>query len=184
MGSAFFWVQLAEPKNGAIQQLTKIGPTHKVSDTAGNSLEKLIASRRIAVFEMNPGIKAARNPGAVQTSFPVADHPQEIQWQAFWVLSEGKKAIVIDARPAKLYEMGHVPGAINISREQFAADYEKEKASVEADRERPVVVYCNGLDCEDSKMVSGALIKLGFRRVLLYKGGWQEWTFQHLPEEK
>jgi rhodanese-related sulfurtransferase len=72
---------------------------------------------------------------------------------------------------------------LNVSREEFAADYAIQKALLESDKGRLIAVYCEGLDCEDSQMVAGALVKLGYRRVLLFKGGWTEWTFQHLPRE-
>ena len=149
----------------------------------GNSLEKLIATRRTAILEENPRVNAARVADPVQAFFPLADHPQPIRWQEFRALAEGKKAIVLDARPEKIYGLGHVPGSLNLSREQFARDYAKEKPVLEADKDRAVAVYCNGLDCDDSKMVAGAFVKLGYRRVLIFKGGWTEWTFQHLPQE-
>jgi rhodanese-related sulfurtransferase len=130
--------------------------------------------------------------------FSVTDYPQMIDLDVFRALAEEGKvdngqadrqqgnqrqSIVLDARVEKLYKLGHVPGALNVSREKLAEDYAKVKAILEADKDKPVAIYCNGLDCEDSKMVAEALIKLGYRRVLIFQGGWQEWLFQHLPQE-
>jgi len=135
------------------------------------------------VLEENPKVNAAKISDPVQPSFSIADHPQLIGWEEFWALAESKKGVILDARTEAIYRQGHVPGALNLSREQFAGDYAKQKSTLETDKDRAVAVYCNGLDCEDSKMVSDALVKLGYRRVLIFKGGWKEWTYQHLPEE-
>jgi rhodanese-related sulfurtransferase len=149
----------------------------------GNSLEKLIASKRIAILESNPRIKAAKPTTSAVTPVASAAHPQNINWQAFRALAESKKAVILDARTEKIYRLGHVPGALNLPREGFASEYAKQKSALESQKDQPIAVYCAGLDCEDSKMVSDALIKLGYRRVLIFKGGWTEWTFQKLPQE-
>jgi len=83
----------------------------------GNSLEKLIASRRMALLESNPRIKAAKDLTAISLSFPTADHPQIIGWQAFRALTDSKKGVILDARPEKIYRLGHVPGALSFARE-------------------------------------------------------------------
>ena len=149
----------------------------------GNSLEKSIAAKRIALLEANPKVREAKG-SVVSTSlsFPQVDHPQVISWQDVRSISESKKGVILDARQEKIYRLGHVPGALNLSREGFSADYAKQKALLESDKNQVIVVYCAGLDCEDSLMVAGALVKFGFRRVLIFKGGWSEWTFQHLPQ--
>jgi rhodanese-related sulfurtransferase len=99
----------------------------------------------------------------------------------FRAFVEGKRGLVLDARPAVFYELGHVPGALNVARAEFGRDYAAQRAALEAGRSGPLAVYCSGLDCEDSQMVANALAQLGYRPVLVFRGGWDEWTQAGLP---
>ena len=95
-----------------------------------------------------------------------------------------KDDLVIDARPSSSYRHGHVPGAINLSRDAFAQDYLRLRESLEKAKDNPIVVYCTGGDCHDSKMVAQALTSLGFSQVRVFIGGWDEWTKAGLPSEQ
>jgi rhodanese-related sulfurtransferase len=99
----------------------------------------------------------------------------------FRTLVEGKRGLVLDARPAIFYQLGHVPGALSVAREEFGRDYRAQRAVLEPARSGPLAVYCSGPDCEDSQMVADALARLGYRRVLVFRGGWDEWTQAGLP---
>ena len=93
------------------------------------------------------------------------------------------KAIILDARPALFYRVGHVPGARALSRETFETDYARQRAFLESHHEDRLVIYCSGDTCVDSRMVAAALQKLGYPHVLVYAGGWEEWQAAALPEE-
>ena len=97
---------------------------------------------------------------------------------------QSKRGVVLDARPEIFHRLGHVPGALSLSRDEFESDYAKQRARLEPMRDEPVVVYCSSASCEDSQMVADALAKLGYRRVLVFKGGWDEWSQAGLPEER
>lgn len=99
----------------------------------------------------------------------------------FRSLVEHHHALVLDAREAPYYQRGHVPGALNLSRENFTRDYERLRPILEAARNKPIVVYCSGGDCHDSKMVTGALLSLGFSDARYFPGGWAAWTAAKLP---
>ena len=89
--------------------------------------------------------------------------------------------LILDARAAPFYRLGHVPGALNLSRENFARDYQRLAATLTTAKDRPIVVYCSGGSCHDSKMVAGALLSLGFADVRVFTGGWDEWKDAGLP---
>ena len=89
----------------------------------------------------------------------------------------------IDARPEALYRSGHVPGALNIPRDDFERAYSVARAALEPAKERPVVVYCSEADCQDSELVAGTLGRLGYRHLYVYKEGWEEWSRAGLPQE-
>lgn len=87
----------------------------------------------------------------------------------------------IDARPAVLFRLGHIPGAISLPADAFAAHYPEVQERLNA--ASALIVYCTGPSCEDASRVSDALRRLGHTSVLIFKGGWQEWTSSGLPEE-
>jgi rhodanese-related sulfurtransferase len=94
---------------------------------------------------------------------------------------EQKNALILDARPGPFYENGHVPGALNLSREDFAHDYRRLAPVLKTNAERPIIVYCSGGDCHDSRMVASALLSFGFADVKVFSGGWEQWSAAHLP---
>lgn len=96
------------------------------------------------------------------------------------VLAE-QRPLVLDARAASFYREGHIPGAFNLSRENFGSDYQRLSATLGAARDRPIVVYCSGGSCHDSKLVAGALLSLGFANVRVFTGGWEAWQDARLP---
>ena len=103
---------------------------------------------------------------------------------AFREVVDSKKAIVLDARPEIFHRLGHIPGAISLSREEFKADYTKQRSRLESDKSQMIAIYCSSASCEDSAMVADGLVKLKYNRVYVFKGGWNDWTAAHLPKEK
>jgi rhodanese-related sulfurtransferase len=94
---------------------------------------------------------------------------------------DAKSTLILDARPSSFFEVGHVPGAINLARDDFAHDYRKLSAVLDANRDKPIIVYCSGGDCHDSKLVANALLSLGFSDVTVFTGGWDAWSAAGLP---
>ena len=94
---------------------------------------------------------------------------------------DNKNAVILDARAAPFYAQGHVPGAINLSRDDFANDYRRLRSTLDQSRDKPIVVYCSGGDCHDSRMVASALLSLGFSKVQVFTDGWTGWTQAGMP---
>jgi rhodanese-related sulfurtransferase len=94
---------------------------------------------------------------------------------------ESKSALILDARSSVFFQQGHVPGALNLARDEFAVDYRNLSPTLKGATDRPIIVYCSGGYCHDSKMVAGALLTLGFANVRLFTGGWDEWSAANLP---
>ena len=57
------------------------------------------------------------------------------------LMSGGKKAVLIDVRPAEEYSAGHIPGAINIPAERITAD----KHRLPRDKAVTLIFYCRGV---------------------------------------
>jgi rhodanese-related sulfurtransferase len=94
---------------------------------------------------------------------------------------DGKSAIILDARPSVFFEQGHVPGAVNLARDNFAQDYRRLSAVLKAAGDKPMIVYCSGGECHDSRLVANALLTLGFGNVKVFTGGWEDWSAAKLP---
>ena len=85
----------------------------------------------------------------------------------------GAKALLIDARPNPKYLGGTIPSSISIPDTQidkFIGQLDK----VAKDKE--IIVFCGGWECEKSPIVAGHLKGLGYTNVKLYQAGEPEWS--------
>jgi rhodanese-related sulfurtransferase len=92
-----------------------------------------------------------------------------------------KNTLIFDARPSSFFAQGHVPGALNLARDDFAHDYRQLGSVLKEAQDKPIIVYCGGGDCHDSRLVANALLTLGYGDVSVFTGGWQEWSAEKLP---
>jgi rhodanese-related sulfurtransferase len=81
--------------------------------------------------------------------------------------------VLIDARLPELFERGHIPGAISLPLSRFddfiAERMERLRAA------HLLVVYCSGWSCNDSYDLARRLQDKGFKDLLLYRGGVEDW---------
>ena len=94
---------------------------------------------------------------------------------------DSRNSLILDARPSVFFEQGHVPGALNLARDDFARDYRNLAGMLQTAHYKRIVVYCSGGDCHDSRLVANALLSLGFSNVSVFTGGWEEWSAAGLP---
>lgn len=95
-------------------------------------------------------------------------------------LEEGT-AIIIDARDPNEYEAGHILGSLNLPDHHFMEAFQEYGDSLP--REIPLVVYCQGGQCDQSHTVLDQLQDLGFEFLFLYKEGWNGWKERGFPSE-
>lgn len=95
-------------------------------------------------------------------------------------IEEGS-AIAIDARNAKYFEEGHIPGAVNLPATIFGETFAEIGEALP--RDYPFIVYCQGGPCGESLDVLEHLEVLGFESLFLYEGGWLDWEEKKLPVE-
>jgi len=90
--------------------------------------------------------------------------------------AEAKRALILDARPSVFFEQGHVPGALNLARDDFARDYRNYQARgvkfVRQPKEEPygtvavfADLYGNLWDLLQMKSGSGAVHRAAARNV-------------------
>jgi len=83
-------------------------------------------------------------------------------------------AVFVDARFPGDYEAGHLDEAINIPLFLDRAQRSERLSSVGADRK--IVVYCQSGGCDYARRVAVHLLKDGYAHVVIFKGGWNEWS--------
>jgi rhodanese-related sulfurtransferase len=87
-------------------------------------------------------------------------------------------AVFIDARHEFDFKLGHIRGAINIPLRM----YETKMALLDTiPKNRLLITYCDGAECNSSIELSVKLAKDGYSVVKIFFGGWREWTEANLP---
>ena len=64
-------------------------------------------------------------------------------------LSSGD-TIIIDARPAVFYELGHIPNAASLPLVNFEASFDRVNKEYNLKKFKQIIVYCSDRDCDDS----------------------------------
>lgn len=83
-------------------------------------------------------------------------------------------ALLIDARPAaRKFDLGHIPGAINIPDLKFD---ELAAKMLPADKATLLIFYCEGEKCMLSHKSAFKAEKLGYGNIKVYAGGFPDWV--------
>ena len=90
--------------------------------------------------------------------------------------------ITLDARPRVFYELGHLPGARSLSREEFSTEFSSIEPILRVPG-RTLLIYCSDVSCEDGALVARALQERGLGPLLLFAGGVAEWESAGKPVE-
>ena len=83
--------------------------------------------------------------------------------------------IIIDARPAVFYELGHIPNAASLPLVNFESSFDRVNKEYNLKKFKQIIVYCSDRDCNDSYKLAKKLQSKGLVNILVYKGGWQGW---------
>lgn len=88
-----------------------------------------------------------------------------------------KKYRFIDARDIADYGAGHIQGALNIPFHEI--DKYKDRLN-DLPKEQVYVTYCSSA-CDVSIEMAYYMAKLGFKKVYIFHGGWDEWKAAGYP---
>jgi len=91
-----------------------------------------------------------------------------------------KNVIFIDARDEGDFLSGHITNAVNIPFD----DFDNHQGKLEnLPKEKPLVIYCAGTDCDLSILLGNLLFEQGYKQVYVFFGGWIEWSDANYPIE-
>ncbi len=113
---------------------------------------------------------------------PDIGRPIQIQISKVKAFFDAKAGTMIDAREPAEYAEGHIPGAINLPYDEVVTDPLRLE-SFDAGG-KPIIIYCGGGTCELSMNLGFALVNAGKKKVLVFMGGWPEWTTSGYPIAK
>jgi rhodanese-related sulfurtransferase len=97
-------------------------------------------------------------------------------------LQQEDRVLIIDVRPAFLFKLGHIPGAVNWPKASFDSQLSSNEARISSAKaaNKPVVLYCVDLACPDARSVATRLSDRG-HSVAILEGGWDAWKSGDLP---
>jgi rhodanese-related sulfurtransferase len=90
-------------------------------------------------------------------------------------------AVFVDARSEFDFRLGHIQGAINLPLNSVTADA---VLLPEIPRDSLIVTYCDGQNCNSSIDLAARLYALGFQKVRIFFGGWDQWQERDLPKQE
>jgi len=88
-------------------------------------------------------------------------------------------ALFVDSRHAFDFRLGHIAGAVNIPLQ----DSDAAIAAMPEDRNRTIVVYCDGAECNSSLELGSKFSGAGYTKVFVFFAGWTAWKGAGMPIE-
>ncbi len=96
----------------------------------------------------------------------------ELMWQT-------GEATFLDARSEADYRDGHIALAFSLPESRFESVYPAVAAQLSL--ASPLIVYCDGAECELSHALAERLKRLGYENVQVLVNGWTVWREAGLP---
>ena len=91
--------------------------------------------------------------------------------EAKQIMDREEGYIILDVRTQEEYDLGHIPGATQISHEEIAEKAEE----VLPDKDQLILVYCRS--GRRSKIAAEALVELGYTNIKEF-GGIIDWPYE------
>lgn len=117
---------------------------------------------------------------------PLITPPKETpKAEAFISLDQAKQlwrlgaALFVDAREPDDYAAGHIGNALNLPAQSFAQHFGELAPLLTA--ASPMVLYCDGDECDLSRLLAESLRQQGYTNLHLLANGWTAWRQAGLP---
>ncbi len=92
------------------------------------------------------------------------------------LIERGEKFVLLNALDRNSFEKGHIPGSINIPVERIESE-----APGLMNKDELIIAYSRGPLCGASSVAADKLKTIGFRNVMRYRGGVEEWKEAGYP---
>ncbi len=109
------------------------------------------------------------------------DDPPFLTFEAAKAKFADPGVIFLDARDPEDYRAGHIARSIALPFEEFDQYWPDVEPQLPRDRE--IVAYCSGAECELSLFLARHLRTLGYTKLSIFFGGWSKWQEQGLPAD-
>ena len=85
--------------------------------------------------------------------------------------TNNEKFVLVEVLSEESYKKGHIPEAINIPVDRLAEEAPKKLKKTDT-----IVVYCASYTCHASTNAAIMLMKMGYKKVLDFKGSKKTWV--------
>jgi rhodanese-related sulfurtransferase len=157
-----------------------------------NAILQAIAIAAVSVvvgFAFNSFSRNKIDPFRAPANVPVAVDSAQAGAEGIRIvdLEEARRVVesgvsVIDARRKDAYDEGHIPGAMLF--DYYDMGTYRDRVLSLLSNEGEIMVYCSEATCDDSELLAKELYLLGFTKLLVFKGGFAEWSGAGLPVER
>jgi len=96
-------------------------------------------------------------------------------------LFQQDNALFADARSLIAFERQHISGALHL--DPHAIEQWSDEMMTRYPPEQIIITYCDGTNCDLSKLLAEKLTWLGFEQVYYLDNGWTQWQKRGLPTE-
>jgi rhodanese-related sulfurtransferase len=169
---------ISETKSASAEDAANPGVSETESVPAEDTANPGVSGTKSTSTE-GASTPSASVPGGDYADIPEADYPFEVSLSRAKALYDRGGLIVLDAREQEEYEGGHIKGAQSAPFDLMVGDIEwLDRTAADP---RPLLVYCDGTDCELSLNLGFELSQSGHRKVLVLTGGYAAWAEAGYP---
>jgi len=166
------------------QKLIKFAPDSLFIRSENNNLETTSSEEIVNNTTPEQSNKESENIKQKETEnnseIVAFEEPRAIKLgQAYSLYNKG--ILFIDARDEGDFDAGHITNSVNIPYDDF--DNHKQKLD-KISKEKPLVIYCAGTECDLSHLLANLLFDKGYKQVYVFFGGWMEWLDANYPTEQ
>ncbi|HTC22166.1 MAG TPA: rhodanese-like domain-containing protein [bacterium] len=137
-------------------------------------------SSPVSISGFDPSLAPGTPPGTPTPLPAAADNVIRLSLSGTKDRFDKKNCVFLDARKPEEYTEGHIPGALNFYGNELDKFAPRVIPQI-PDKNKEVIAYCHGGDCDLSLLVARSLIETGYTRVEIFTGGWPEWKKAGYP---
>lgn len=94
------------------------------------------------------------------------------------IIDSPESEIIVEVLGESAFQKAHLPDAISVP---LGADFDERIQEAVPDKSRTVIVYCQNTECDASPKAAKRMDELGYKNVLDYVGGKDDWREAGLP---